>query len=139
MPKTISDTRSMIAAMAPELVPGTWHFCACDARREAAFLPRALATFREKEGVSMILDAAAANALGAPMDQPMRQITLNVNSALDGIGLTAAVAQALAEKAIPCNVVAALRHDHVFVPADMAETALRTLQALSATAKWTKP
>lgn len=139
MAKPIRETQAMIASMAPELVPGTWHFCACDERREGAFLPRALAAFREKEGMSMILDEAAANALGAPMDQPMRQITLTVHSALDGIGLTAAVSDALTRKAIPCNVVAAYRHDHIFVPAEQADAALRELQVLSATAKWNKP
>jgi uncharacterized protein len=46
----------------------------------------------------------------------MRQITLDVHSALDGVGLTAAVAVALAAEGIPCNMIAAHHHDHVFVP-----------------------
>lgn len=131
MPRPVKDLRKMIAGMAPELVPGDWHFCTCDQRREAAFLPRALAAFREAEGLSLILDAAATNALGAKLDQPMRQITLTVHSALDGVGLTAAVSKALAAEGIPCNVVAALHHDHVFVPAAQAEAALATLKALA--------
>jgi hypothetical protein len=63
-------------------------------------------------------------------DQPMRCITLNVYSALDGVGLTAAVATVLGDADIPCNMVAAFHHDHVFVPADMAERALAVLVEL---------
>ncbi|MGR3452485.1 ACT domain-containing protein [Pseudooceanicola sp.] len=129
MDKPVKDSEAMIASMAPELAPGVWHFCACDARREAAFLPRALAAFREAEGLSLILDEVAARALGAPLDQPMRRITLTVHSALDGIGLTAAVSAELTAAGIPCNVVAALHHDHVFVPAAQAEAALAALRA----------
>jgi hypothetical protein len=62
----------------------------------------------------------------------MRCITLGVFSDLEGVGLTAAVAGALADREIPCNMVAALRHDHAFVPADRAEEALEVLEALSA-------
>lgn len=132
MGKPVRDTGEMIAGMAPQLVAGTWHFCACDTRREGAFLPRALASFREAEGLSLVLSEPDARALGAALDQPMRQITLGVESALDGIGLTAAVAVALTADGIACNMVAALRHDHVFVPADRAEEALAILAALSA-------
>jgi len=60
----------------------------------------------------------------------MKRIVLTANSALDGVGLTAAVASALAETDIPCNIVAAFRHDHVFVPSAMAERALAILKAL---------
>jgi hypothetical protein len=51
-----------------------------------------------------------------------------VHSALDGTGLTAAVSAALAAAGIPCNMVAAFHHDHVFVPAAMAARALAVLQ-----------
>ncbi len=57
----------------------------------------------------------------------MRQITLDVNSSLEGVGLTAAVSAALADRGIACNVVAAYHHDHIFVPEKDAETALDVL------------
>ena len=63
-----------------------------------------------------------------------RWIVLRVNSALEGVGLTAAVSSALAEAGIACNVVAAARHDHVFVPEDRAEVALALLTKLQASA-----
>jgi hypothetical protein len=64
----------------------------------------------------------------------MAMITLNVYSALDGVGLTAAVATALAKAGIACNMVAALNHDHVFVPSERREEALAVMLALQATA-----
>ena len=62
-----------------------------------ALLPAAIATFHEDEGLSLLVPAEAAGEAGQPVDQPMRCITLNVYSSLDGVGLTAAVAAALAD------------------------------------------
>ena len=59
------------------------------------------------------------------------RITLKIRSALNGVGLTAAVASALAEKGIACNVIAAFHHDHLFVPWDRRDEALQTLKDLS--------
>ena len=78
----------------------------------------------------MILPQDTAQALRLA-GLPMRRITLSVHSALDGVGLTAAVAGALAEAGIACNMVAAFHHDHAFVPADDAEPALAVLRALA--------
>lgn len=71
---------------------------------------------------------------GDPDHLVMRQITLDVHSALDGVGLTAAVASALSDHGIACNVVAAHHHDHVFVPEAWAEEALTVLRDLAARA-----
>ncbi len=80
----------------------------------------------------MILEEGTAAELGFNSGgaMPMRRIVLDVLSALDGVGLTATVSSALAEAGIPCNVVAAYHHDHLFVPADAAEHALAILLAV---------
>ena len=57
----------------------------------------------------------------------MLEELLTVHSDLAGVGLTAAVAAALADANIPCNIVAAFHHDHVFVPAGQAQQALAAL------------
>ncbi|MGI3184809.1 ACT domain-containing protein [Nioella aestuarii] len=120
----------MIRGMAPVLDPERWHFClATDPATAARAAP--LATFREDEGLSLILSDRDAAGLGLTTDLPMARITLTVHSALDGVGLTAAVATALAEAGIPCNMVAAFHHDHAFVPLDDAPGALAILQALA--------
>lgn len=130
--QVIRGAREMVACMTPELKSGVYVFCAAGDRDWRALEP--LAMFREAEGVSLILEADAARAAGFPVEAPMALITLNVYSALDGVGLTAAVASALAEAGIACNMVAALNHDHVFVPVDRADEALTILQALQAAA-----
>lgn len=80
--------------------------------------------------MSLILPVSIAKAAGFDAGNPMRCITLKVYSALDGVGLTAAVASALAGQGIPCNMVAAYHHDHVFVPSDKAEETMKILIAL---------
>lgn len=125
MPGIAHTAAKMIGGTSPELKPGLWVFVTVPERADAErLLPRALASFAEAEGLSLILPADMAEG------QPMRLITLNVHSALDGVGLTAAVAGALAVEGIPCNMVAAFHHDHVFVPAAMAEAALAILHRL---------
>ena len=132
MTQVVRGAGEMVAGMTPDLKPGAYVFCAAGDRDWAALTP--LAMFREAEGVSLILEQGAAEAAGFPVEAPMALITLNVYSALDGVGLTAAVATALAEVGIACNMVAALNHDHFFVPADRADEAVETLRQLQAAA-----
>ncbi|MCT4684811.1 MAG: ACT domain-containing protein [Roseicyclus sp.] len=125
MPEIAQTAAEMIGGMSPELKPGLWVFVTVPQRADAArHMPQALASFAEAEGLSLILPADMAEG------QPMRLITLRVHSALDGVGLTAAMSGALAAEGIPCNMVAAFHHDHVFVPAAMAEAALGILHRL---------
>ena len=129
--KTVSDRQGMIAGMTPKLVEGTFVFYATNETDAIADIaPRAIASFAEAEGMSFILPAQAAQALGIKMDAPMRQITLQVYSDLEGVGLTAAVSGALAEAGIACNMVAATHHDHAFVPARLVERAMKVLRDL---------
>jgi hypothetical protein len=126
----VTGREAMIAGMAPVLREGNFVFCTAD--DVARFDGRAIGMFREDEGWSAILPVADAVTLGFACVAPMRQITLQVFSALDGVGLTAAVAGALAEAGIACNMVAAFHHDHAFVPAADAGHALGVLQRLQA-------
>lgn len=131
------DTQAMIAEMTPELRPGLWVFCTDPA---PAMVPSdAFAMIREAEGTTLILPRDTAGALGHDTSLVMRQITLNVFSDLEGIGLTAAVSAALARAGISCNVVAAYHHDHVFVTAPDAERAMDTLTAAQAAASGADP
>lgn len=55
-----------------------------------------------------------------------------MHSALEAVGLTAAVALALTDAGISCNVVAGFHHDHLFVPFGRAAEAVAVLEALAA-------
>lgn len=122
----------MIAGMCPVRDPESYLFCTLPPETlSAAVIAQACALFREDEGVSLIVACAAARAMGVPDTPPyFARITLMVHSALEGVGLSAAVAGALAEADIPCNMVAAFHHDHLFVPIDQAENAMQVLEAL---------
>jgi hypothetical protein len=129
MAEAVKDRAAMIASMAPRLDDTMYHFCtsvAPDVDRSSA-----LAIFEEEEGCSLVLSDAVAEARGFDRTQPMARITLMVHSALDGVGLTAAVAEALAAHDIPCNMVAAFHHDHAFVPWARREAAHDILKTLS--------
>lgn len=127
---TVSGAREMIRAMNPVLQPGRFVFCSSADDAAAPHLAAALATFREAEGLSLLLPEEYAKQAGLAASTPMRQITLKVYSSLTGVGLTAAVATALAAGNIAANVIAATLHDHVFVPAEDAERAMEILARL---------
>ncbi len=111
----VSDLGGMLAGMAPVLDPRRWAFMLVDgAPREDAF-----ALIREDEGTTAIVPHDSGD---------FARITLTVHSALEGVGLTAAVATALAQQGIACNVVAGFHHDHLFVPRARAEEALDVLR-----------
>jgi hypothetical protein len=125
----------MIAGMAPVRRGGSFVYCTtADAGLAARLAPEAFALVREDEGVTLVLPAGRAAAEGFDTGLPMACLTLTVASALDGVGLTAAVAGALAAEGIPCNVIAGFHHDHVLVPEPMAGRALAALAARAASA-----
>ena len=132
----VKDEKEMTANMAPVLQSGSYVFCSVLSREVAAeALAEAKALFVEDEGISLVLLRSEADRLGLSYDQKMKQITLMVFSALDGVGLTAAVSTALAEKGIPANIIAATLHDHVFVPSKQADAAMVVLRDLQAAAQ----
>lgn len=129
----VRDGQAMIAAMEPRLDRSRWRFVLVRPENAPQLLGSAIGTFREDEGVTAIAPSELADELG--IEGPdFARITLMVHSDLEGVGLTAAVAGALADAGIACNMVAAIHHDHVFVPAALAEKALDVLQHLSASA-----
>ncbi|WP_255595015.1 ACT domain-containing protein [Lysobacter sp. BMK333-48F3] len=95
-------------------------------------LPRELAqaTIVEAEGPTCVLRREHADARGLDYDFVAAWLSLRVHSALQAVGLTAAVAQALAARGIACNVLAGYHHDHLLVPAARREDALAALLAL---------
>lgn len=92
------------------------------------------ASVREDEGVTYVLPRARADALRLAYDFRAAWLSLGVHSALDAVGLTAAVATALAHHGIPCNVLAGFHHDHLLVAAERREEALDVVSALASRA-----
>lgn len=125
----VRDLRELLRDMEPVLNPGIFVYVLPEAH-DRLDPDRIVASIREPEGLSVIVDSEYANEQQLAPIQRCAWITLTVHSALDSVGLTAAFATALADAGISCNVVAGARHDHLFVPEHQAGAALDALLAL---------
>ena len=125
----LSDLLALLTNMEPVLQPGTYVYVLSDGRADLRD-DRVVASMREAEGLSLIVEASYAQQMQLPSRFECAWITLKVHSDLAAVGLTAAFSGALGEAGISCNVVAGLNHDHIFVPVDQAERAMQVLQAL---------
>ena len=90
-----------------------------------------ISTFNETEGLTLVITEAKAIEHKLSYDGVFSCLTLQVNSSLAAVGLTAAVANALKDSGISANVIAAYHHDHVFVPKEKTIEALAALNLLS--------
>jgi Uncharacterized protein conserved in bacteria len=125
----ISDLDLLIRSMEPTLNDGRYVFVSLPLESDFSAL-QPIATIREQEGWSLILDAATAEQHGLEALFEAAWITLRVHSDLQAVGLTAAFATALGQAGISCNVVAGAYHDHIFVPYAQAERAVQCLRNL---------
>lgn len=90
------------------------------------------ATVIEPEGHTYVVTVDDAHRVGAPVEFEAAWLTLRVYSALDAVGLTAAVSTVLADAGIACNVIAGFHHDHLLVPVGRAGEAIDILRSFRA-------
>lgn len=128
-----TDLARMLATLDSSREPGVYVFVSVPDYATAAALP-ARAIVCEREAVTVVLKREDAIKRGLFFDFEAAWLTLSVHSALGSVGLTAAVARALAEAGVPCNVLAGAMHDHLLVPEEDADRAMETLQSLRSTA-----
>jgi len=130
------DLGRLLAGLTPALAEEPYVFAAAPdaAADDRDLVPPPFAQVREREGVTWVLPQAQADDAGLSYDFVAGRITLEVASALDAVGLTAALAGRLAEAGIACNVIAGRHHDHLFVPHGEAERALALMRDLSSEA-----
>ena len=122
------DLEKLLAGMRPIHNPGEYVFCTTPT------LPtdlKPVATMTEAEGVSLVLRKEDADRYRLSYEYVAAWITLQIHSALEAVGLTAAVSRRLTDEGISCNVVAGYHHDHLFVAVEDADRTLRALSALS--------
>lgn len=123
------ELRALLSGMRPEVNPGRFVFTTVPGALPEGLAP--VVTVTEPEGRTLVVHQEEADRAGLAYDYVAAWITLRVHSALDAVGLTAAVATALAQAGLSCNVVAGFHHDHLFVPYAAADEALRRLRALA--------
>jgi dihydrofolate reductase len=128
----IRDLEVLLASMRPQLHDGQYTFCTVPSGAVTEGL-HPVATVVEHEGTTLVVPVEEALAAGLEGAFACAWITLRVNSSLDAVGLTAAVATALTKDGIACNVIAGYHHDHLFVPSSAASDAMAALAALAHT------
>jgi hypothetical protein len=125
------DLTALLRHMKPELRPGTFVFCTIPTDHPLPAMLHPLLTFREQEGMTLVILREEAEAAELRYAFLSRLITLTVHSALDAVGFMAAITARLAEAGISVNAVSAFHHDHLFVPADRADETMVLLQQMS--------
>ena len=108
------DLAKLLAGLNPKLYPERYAFAA-DGEQGGWF-----ALIREAEGVTVIRPDPAGE---------WARISLSIHSSLEAVGLTAELSRRLADAGISANIVAALNHDHLFVPWQRREEALGLLRS----------
>ena len=124
------DLNTLRSRMAPNLHWERFVYC-CLSPVDIPPALEPIATFREAEGLTAIVPKQQAESLGIGYQFECAMVTLDVHSSLDAVGLMAMVSTALAEEQIPCNVVSAYYHDHLFVPFEERERVMRLLHGLA--------
>lgn len=125
-----TDLAVLLRSLTADIVPGVFVFVTLPGGAVPPGLTPRM-TFHEAEGTTLILPRAQAEAAGLSFEFPSRMITLNVHSALEAVGFMAVIATALAREGMGVNPVAGFYHDHLFVPEDRAEDALRVLTRIA--------
>lgn len=125
-PEPLRDLDEILRGLEVSRRPGTFAVCSVDEVPDADVE----AVVVEDEGLTVVLPLAQAQQLRLSWGFEAAWLTIEVRTALDGVGLTAALSRALADAELPCNVLAGFHHDHLLVPADRATEAIDVLHGL---------
>jgi hypothetical protein len=117
------DLSRLLQGLRPKLYPERYGFAAAV---EPSLAADQFALVREDEGLTSIQPDPTGK---------WARISLEIHSSLDAVGLTGVMASRLADLGISVNIIAALHHDHLFVPWDRREQALECLRRLQGEAE----
>jgi hypothetical protein len=125
---------ALLRQMEPEMDPDEFVYCTLPRGAAPADLSP-ICVFREPEADTLIVRRKEAEERHLNFTFPCRKITLRVHSSLGAVGFLAKIASELTQHGISTNCVSAYHHDHLFVPVDQAERALRILRELQRAAQ----
>ncbi len=127
-----SDLLVLLASMEPVLDAEEHVFCTVSLKMRSTLQATPILEFREREGITAVIKKREAKELGLDFIYPCKLITLNIHSSLEAVGFLAAITRKLAAAGISVNAVSAYYHDHIFVPVEKADEAVKLLHELSA-------
>jgi len=119
----------MLAELRPTVRPGVFVYCRWPHGLDVPF-HEVVAAIRGDVGLTVVIGEARARRSGLVPLFRCRWISLGPKPALDRVGVTATIAAALAEAGIPCNVMAALDGDQLFIPVRYVTRAMLRVQAI---------
>ena len=123
------NLQKILSGLMPVLADKTYVFTTVDMLNKVP-IDQVFACIKEAEAYTLILEQELADHFNLPYDYVAAKITIQIHSALDGVGLTAALSTQLANHHISCNIIAGFYHDHLFVDYDQGATAVKLLLAL---------
>ena len=124
----IAVLKDLLRGLDPYQRPGVWVYA--ELPKNSPYPAGTAFTVIEDEARTVVLPEDDARAAGLRPLFRAAWITLSVHSALEAFGLVAQVSGRLADAAIPCNIIAGARHDHILVPYNKATEALKVLREL---------
>jgi hypothetical protein len=116
----------MTTDLLPETDDRVWVFCSVDPAFDYAPLDP-IAVFVEREAVTLVVERHVAVRHELGFTFPSRRITFGAYTDLASVGILAGATTKLAAHGISTNAFCAYYHDHVFVPEDRADEAMRIL------------
>ena len=124
--------QELIKQLSPTLDSTTYVYCTVPKAKygELEHL-KPIVSIAELEGRTLVIPLDEAKTEGLDYYRVFRRITLEGHSSLEALGLTSVVTSLLAERGITTNVIAGFYHDHMFVPSDRIDEAMRALKELA--------
>jgi len=94
---TIADLKTLIKSMRPKLIGKKFVFCTVSVKKFSKMNIRPVLVFKEKEGITLIVEKKAADKNELSYSGTWSLITLTVNSDLNAVGFLAAITKPMAE------------------------------------------
>ena len=125
------ELKDILGNLKPRILEGSFVFTTSNDELDhlmKTFKP--IATFREEEGITLVISKDEADKFNIKYDSLFRCISLGVHSSLNSYGLISSISSELTKKKISSNVFSGFYHDHIFVQADLVDTALQVINSL---------
>jgi hypothetical protein len=133
---TISKLEDLLKNIKPELDGGKHYLSSVDESQLmslANYLGHIRCIYREEEGLSVLFSEEIKEEMSGFSENqagPFALITLRVKSDLMAVGFLAKITGALAKEGISVNAISAYHHDHLLVPYERKEDAMKVLRSL---------